>query len=87
MFVDLFEHVLHTGPVRFRITRSARKHRIAAGRIRDAMANAVLVSEDGDYALYVGADARGVELEIGIVPDDRHPDQFAVIHCMPTAWR
>ncbi len=73
--------------MRFRITRSARKHRISAGRIREALANAVLVSEDGDYATYIGTDSRGVELEIGIVPDDRFPDQFAVIHCMPTAWR
>jgi hypothetical protein len=70
-----------------RITRSARKHRIAAGRIREALTNAALVSEDGDYATYVGTDARGLELEIGIVPDNRFPGQYAVIHCMPTAWR
>lgn len=73
--------------MQLRVTRSARKHRVGAGHIREAMGNAVLVSEDGDYALYIGTDARGVELEIGIVPDDRFPDQFAVIHCMPTAWR
>lgn len=73
--------------MQFRITRSARKHRIAAGRIREAMTNAVLVSVNGDFATYVGTDARGVELEIGVVPDDRFSDQYAVIHCMPAAWR
>ncbi|MGO8851348.1 hypothetical protein [Mycobacterium sp.] len=73
--------------MQLRIARSARKHGIASGRIREAMANAVLVAEDGDYALYVGTDERGLELEIGLMPDDRFPDQFAVIHCMPTAWR
>lgn len=26
-------------------------------------------------------------VEIGLVPDDRYPNQFAAIHCMPTAWR
>lgn len=73
--------------MRLKITRSARKHHIAAGRIREAMANAVLIAQEGDFAMYVGTDARGVELEIGLVPDDRFADQYAVIHCMPTAWR
>ena len=49
--------------MRFRIARSARKHRIAAGRIREAISNAELVAEDGDYATYIGTDTRGVELE------------------------
>lgn len=73
--------------MRVRITGSARKHGINSGRFRAAIANAVLDSVDGDYALYIGVDDRGVELEIGIVPDDRFDDQFAVIHCMPTQWR
>lgn len=70
-----------------RITASARKHGINSRRIRAAVANAVLVSTDSDYALYVGVDARGVELEIGIVPDNRYDGRFAAIHCMPTMWR
>lgn len=73
--------------MRVRVTSSARKHRISRQRIAAAMSNAVLVSVDGDYALYVGTDTDGVELEIGIVPDDRNPEQFAAIHCMPTEWR
>lgn len=73
--------------MRVRITAAARKHGINSGRIRAAAANADLVRVDGDYALYVGVDDRGIELEIGIVPDDRHDGQFAAIHCMPTAWR
>lgn len=31
----------------------------------------------------VGADARGVELEIVADPDDRNPGGLAVIHAMP----
>lgn len=73
--------------MRVRITASARKHGLNSGRIRAAVSNAVLVSVDDDYALYVGVDDRGVELEIGIVPDDRVGGQFAAIHCMPTQWR
>lgn len=73
--------------MRVRITPSARKHGINSKRIRAAAANAVLINTDGDYALYVGVDDRGVELEIGIVPDDRYDGQFAAIHCMPAEWR
>jgi hypothetical protein len=73
--------------MRVRITRSARKHAISTTRIRAALANAVLTDVDGDYARYVGTDDRGIEVEIGIVPDDRFADQFAAIHCMPTEWR
>jgi hypothetical protein len=73
--------------MRVRITGSARKHGINSGRIRAAIENAVLDSVDGDYALYIGVDDRGIELEIGIVPDDRFADQYAAIHCMPTEWR
>jgi hypothetical protein len=36
---------------------------------------------------YIGVDDRGVELEINLVPDSRHPDGFAVIHAMPTDYR
>jgi hypothetical protein len=73
--------------MRVRVTASARKHRISRQRIVAAMANAVLDRVEGDYALYIGVDGDGVELEIGIVPDDRFEGQFAVIHCMPTEWR
>lgn len=34
--------------------------------------------------LFVGADDRGIELEIMAVPDDRDPDSLILIHTMPT---
>lgn len=42
---------------------------------------------EGDKLLYIGADSRGVELEIGAVPDDKRPGGVAVIHAMPTQYR
>ncbi len=69
-----------------RIARSARRHKLSAGRIRSALANAILIEVRGDVALYVGTDDEGLELELGIVADDRGPG-FTVIHAMPTAWR
>ena len=73
--------------MRVRIARSARKHRIGNAHILAALINAELVAVVGDQALYVGADDRGVELELIVVPDDRSPDTFTVIHAMPTEWR
>jgi hypothetical protein len=73
--------------VEARITRSARRHSVSAGRIREALSGARLVRVEGDAALYVGTDARGLELEMVLVPDARRPGAFAVIHAMPTAWR
>lgn len=73
--------------VKVKIARSARRHRIGNAHILAALANAELVAEVGDQALYVGADDRGVELELIVVPDDRDPDAFTVIHAMPTDWR
>jgi hypothetical protein len=40
-----------------------------------------------DGYLLIGVDARGVELELIVVPDDRDEDGWVVIHAMPTAWR
>lgn len=37
-------------------------------------------------ALYVGTDATGLEIELGIVRDDRG-EGFAVVHAMPRSWR
>lgn len=71
-----------------RITRSARKHRVGATRIRDAMAAAgVPVELDGGKLLYIGTDGQGVELEIVAIPDDKRPGNLAVIHAMPTHYR
>jgi len=73
--------------VKVRISRSARKHKLSAGRIRQALANATLVREEADAAVYVGTDDEGVEIELVIVADDRSDDGFTVIHAMPTIWR
>lgn len=69
-----------------RITSTARRHKIGDAHIRAALANATLVEVQGDLALYLGVDDRGVELELGIVADDRR-DGLALIHCMPTEFR
>jgi hypothetical protein len=73
--------------VKVRISRSARKHKLSAGRIRQALANATLVREEADAAVYVGTDDEGVEIELVVVADDRSDDGFTVIHAMPTVWR
>jgi len=70
-----------------RITRSARKHGISAGRIREALSGAEFIRQDGDAILYVGTDSRGLELEMVLVPDYRKLGEYAVIHAMPTKWR
>ncbi|MDQ2748720.1 MAG: hypothetical protein M3Y44_04205 [Actinomycetota bacterium] len=51
------------------------------------MMNTVEPIQIGDQLLFVGADDRGVELEIIAVPDDRNPETLAVIHAMPTEFR
>ena len=70
-----------------RVSRSAREHTISAGRIRRALANAGLVREESDAAVYVGTDDDGVEIEIVPVTDGRNDGGLTVIHAMPTAWR
>ncbi len=72
--------------MRVRISRSARKHRLSAGRIRQALSSATLVREEVDAAVYIGTDSTGVEIEMVVVADDRS-DGFTVIHAMPTVWR
>ena len=76
-----------------RIARSARKHRIGNAHILEALTRAhstTPVGTDGYLLIGVaarGVDARGVELELIVVPDDRDEDGWVVIHAMPTAWR
>lgn len=61
------------------MTRSARKHKLANWRIREALASAVFSHMDGDMALYNGTDSSGLEIELGVVRDDRGSG-FAVVH-------
>ena len=69
-----------------RITSTARKHKLSSSRIRDALTTATFVEMDGDMAMYVGTDARGLVVELGIVRDDRG-EGLAVVHAMPKGWR
>lgn len=57
--------------VEARITSTARKHKLSSSRIREALTTATFVEMDGDMAMYVGTDARGLVVELGIVGDDR----------------
>jgi hypothetical protein len=70
-----------------RVARPARKHRIGNARILEALAGATLIEQDGDMLIYLGTDSRGVEIEIGVVPDDRNPNAWTVIHAMPAQDR
>lgn len=73
---------------RLHITRSARKHRVGAARIREALESAAgPVIEDGRLLIFIGTDSRGEELEIGIFPDERHGDGWVVVHAMPMKYR
>lgn len=60
--------------MKVRISRSARKHKLRAGRIRQPLVNATLVREEADAAMYVGTDDEGLEIELVIVADDRSDD-------------
>jgi hypothetical protein len=73
--------------MRFRITRSARKHRIGNAHILAAVRDAGEPELQSDGALsYIGRDDRGIELEIIAILDDRR-DGLAIIHAMPTEFR
>jgi hypothetical protein len=71
---------------RVRVVRSGRHHRIGVAHIQFVV-DAVDPVKLGDRLAFIGADDRGVELEIIAVPDDRDPDALAVIHAMPTGFR
>lgn len=73
--------------MRLRVARSARRHKVSAGRIREALKSAVLIREEDDAAVYVGTDERGLEIEMVVVSDDRVDGGLTVIHAMPTSWR
>ena len=70
-----------------RVVRSARRHKVGNPRIMEAMAHTGEPAMISDQLHYVGTDARGVELEILAVPDDRNPGGLAVIHAMPIDFR
>jgi hypothetical protein len=72
-------------PVRF--TRTARKHRIGKAHALHVLntCEPTRVATDRDEQLvWIGADDRGVELEIVAL---EKPDCLLVIHVMPTHYR
>ena len=73
--------------MKVRIGRSARKHKLSAGRIRQALTNATLIREEADAAVYFGTGDEGIEIELVIVPDYRIDGGLTVIHVMPMVWR
>jgi hypothetical protein len=77
--------------VRFKFTRSSRKHGIGRARTKEAMTNAVLVEiqDRGGYhvGMFVGFDLRGLELEIGITGGSDDRPTWLVIHVMPRRYR
>lgn len=68
-------------PIRF--TRSARRHRIGKAHALAVMNTAEPVLDEQGIG-WIGADDRGIELEVYLV---ERPDVFLVIHVMPTALR
>ncbi|OMC46866.1 hypothetical protein A5742_25365 [Mycolicibacterium fortuitum] len=77
--------------MRFRFTRSSRKHKIGREHARAAMLNAVWVetrhSDLGPVGIFVGTDDRGLELEIGVVGANETVDMWIVLHVMPRNFR
>lgn len=75
----------------YKFTKSARRHRIAKGRAREAMSNAILteikVADRGPVGIFIGTDSRNLELEIGVVGTDDDQVIWLVIHVMPTKFR
>jgi hypothetical protein len=69
-----------------RVVRSGRRHKVGVAHILAVMGTVSPV-QVGDQLLFVGADDRGIELEIIAVPDNRNPETLAVIHAMPTELR
>lgn len=70
-----------------RMTGKARRHRIGDAHIRHALAHADEWRVEDDYTEYVGVDSRGLVLEVGVVPDNRRPGRFAILHAMPRRFR
>lgn len=69
------------------MTRDGRKHGLNRERINAALDNATFIGAEGDREYYIGVDSRGIEIEMIIVPDDKHPGGLACIHAMPLHFR
>lgn len=73
--------------MKFRFTRSSRKHKIGRAAAIEAVIDAGEPEQIGaDKFLWVGTDARGRELEIVGVTAAEDPDLIIFIHVMPTSF-
>lgn len=74
----------------FRVTRTARRHRIGNAHIlaaiKDAGAPLIVEDERGPQLHYIGIDDRGVQLHVVALPDNRREGWLAIIHAMPTSF-
>lgn len=70
-----------------RVSRTARKHRIGNAHMLHALTNATSTTAHGDAYSIIGTDDRGIELHLIIVPDNRNPEGWTIIHCQPTSQR
>ena len=73
---------------RFRFTKQSRRHRIGRAHALAAMRSAGMpvVDERGDL-WWIGADDRGVELEIVGFVDQNDSTTVVIKHVMPRAFR
>ena len=62
------------------ITEGAHRHGVAAEDMLHACRNAIIVHQEDDLLMYVGADRSGTPLEVGVVADGK---RFKIIHAMP----
>ena len=66
--------------MKYRIARSARRHRIADDDILHACRNAVRVVTTDEVTMLIGADRSGRLLEVGTIVQ---AERITIIHAMP----
>ena len=62
------------------ITEGARRHGVADEDMPHACRHAIIVHQEDDLVMYVGADQSGNPLEVGVVAEGK---RFKIIHAMP----
>jgi len=74
--------------VRFKFTRSSRRHKIGRAHTLAALADAGTpgVMDNGDLE-WTGRDDRGIELHIVAFIDEDDPDLAVIKHVFPTALK
>ena len=61
------------------ITERAHRHGVADEDMPHACRNAIIVHQEDDLVMYVGADQSGNPLEVGVVAEGK---RFKIIHAM-----